>query len=316
MTTTTSTDSLAFGDLVSHGVLHRRHLRVAGISDRRAAQLSGPGGPWRQVYSGVYLVHDKPPSREELLHAAVARYGRGTIITGTDALCAHGISHPRTPEIHLLVPHNRRPSNEPSVITYRTARMPKAIQIDGLPYTSAARAALDLARRENDPDEIARLVSLPLYWGLADRAELTTELNTGNQRGSAAVRTVLRNLDDQETFAHGQALRVLQRTPLPTPQWNVAVCDRRGHAARYRRRLVGRDRPCMALPHRSGPGRLQPPGVGRDRHRAVSVHPTPTPGITGGDEHRTPQRLPPRDAHAPSQSARRLQDRKCRMTRT
>ncbi|ATY09853.1 hypothetical protein CU254_04785 [Amycolatopsis sp. AA4] len=228
MTTTTSTDSLAFGDLVSHGVLHRRHLRVAGISDRRAAQLSGPGGPWRQVYSGVYLVHDKPPSREELLHAAVARFGPGTIITGTDALCAHGISHPRTPEIHLLVPHNRRPSNEPSIITYRTARMPKAILIDGLPYASAARAALDLARREHDPDEIARLVSLPLYWGLADRAELTTVLNTGNQRGTAAVRTVLRNLDDQETFAHGQALRVLQRTPLPTPQWNVAVCDRRG----------------------------------------------------------------------------------------
>jgi len=229
MTTTTSDlDSLEFGDLVSHGVLHRRHLRVAGISDRRAAQLSGPGGPWRQVYSGVYLVHDKPPSREQLLHAAVARYGAGTVVTGTDALCAHGISHPRTPEIHLLVPHNRRPSYEPNIVASRTARMPEPILIGGLPYTSAARAALDLARREPDPDEIARLVSLPLYWGLAGRADLAAELDAGNQRGTSAVRNVLRNLDDKETFAHGQALRTLQRTPLPTPQWNVAVCDLRG----------------------------------------------------------------------------------------
>ncbi|WP_051791559.1 hypothetical protein [Amycolatopsis jejuensis] len=228
MVTTTSTDSIAFGDLVSHGVLHRRHLRVAGISDRRAAQLSGPGGPWRQVYSGVYLVHDKPPSREQLLHATIARYGSGTIITGTDALGAHGISHPRTEEIHLLVPHNRRLANQPGVLTCRTARMPDPILIDGLPYASAARAALDLARRAADPDEIARLVSLPLYWGLADRAELLAELDAGNQRGTAAVRAVLRDLDDDETFAHGQALRVLRQTPLPTPQWNVTVCDLRG----------------------------------------------------------------------------------------
>ncbi|WP_020662288.1 hypothetical protein [Amycolatopsis benzoatilytica] len=229
MTTTTGdTEALEFSDLVSHGVLHRRHLRVAGISDRRAAQLSGPGGPWRQVYSGVYLVHDKPPSRDELLHAAVARFGPGSLITGTDALCAHGISHPRTPEIHLLVPHNRRPSYEPNVIASRTARMPEPVLINGLPYANAARAALDLARREQNPDEIARLVSLPLYWGLAGREDLTAELDSGNQRGTSAVRTILRNLDDKETFAHGHALRALQRTPLPTPQWNVAICDLRG----------------------------------------------------------------------------------------
>lgn len=150
------------------------------------------------------------------------------MITGTDALRAHGVNHPLTEQIHLLVPHYRRLAAEPGILANRTARMPEPVMIDGLPYATPARAALDLARRENEPDTVAQLVSLPLYWGLCDRAELFAELDAGNQRGSAAVRSVLRGMNDRETFAHGRALDVLRQTALPTPQWNVAVCDRRG----------------------------------------------------------------------------------------
>ncbi|RJQ89306.1 hypothetical protein [Amycolatopsis panacis] len=228
MTTTTGSDPVAFSDLVTNGVLVRSHLRDAGISERRIAKLSGPGGPWQQVYSGVFLVHDKPPSREQLLHAAIARCRPHAVITGADALRAHGVNHPLTAQIHLLVPHYRRLASEPGLIASRTARMPEPVMVDGLPYATPARAALDMARRENEPDTVAQLVSLPLYWGLCDRAELAAELDAGNQRGSAAVRSVLRGLDDRETFAHGQALHVLRQTPLPAPQWNVALCDRRG----------------------------------------------------------------------------------------
>ncbi|GAA3545122.1 hypothetical protein GCM10022222_31000 [Amycolatopsis ultiminotia] len=150
------------------------------------------------------------------------------MITGTDALRAHGVSHPLTEQIHLLVPHYRRLAAEPGILTHRTSRLPQPVVIDGLPYATAARAALDLARRENEPDAVERLISLPLYWGLCDRGELAAELDAGNQRGSATVRAVLRSLNDQETFTHGQAIRVLRQTPLPVPQWNVSVCDRRG----------------------------------------------------------------------------------------
>ncbi|MEV0069398.1 hypothetical protein [Amycolatopsis sp. NPDC050768] len=228
MTTTASIQDVAHRDSTSVGVIDLKKLRSAGISTRRAARMARPGGPWRRVYPGVFVIQDKPPTRLQLLHATIARYGPDAIITGTDALRAHGVTHPLTGEIHLLLPHYRRPGSEPGVLTYRTARMPEPVIIDGLPYAGAPRAALDLARRESDPKAVERLATLPLFWGLCDRTELLAELNAGNQRGSSAVRAVLRGLDDRETFTHGQALRLLRQTPLPAPQWNVTVCDLRG----------------------------------------------------------------------------------------
>ncbi|WP_326568598.1 hypothetical protein VSH64_43740 [Amycolatopsis rhabdoformis] len=228
MTTTTSIHSVAFRDPASVGVIDLRTLRSAGVSTRRAARLAQPGGPWRRVYPGVFVAQNKPPTRLQLLHAAIARYGPSAVITGIDALRAHGVTHPLTGEIHLLLPHYRRPRAEAGVLTHRTARMPEPVLIDGLPYATAPRAALDLARRETDPVAVQRFTTLPLFWGLCDRAELQAELDAGNQRGSSAVRAVLRTLDDHETFTHGQALRILRDTPLPPPRWNVTICDLRG----------------------------------------------------------------------------------------
>ncbi|MEU4673159.1 hypothetical protein AB0F91_35690 [Amycolatopsis sp. NPDC023774] len=228
MTTTASILDVAHRDSTSAGVIDLKKLRNAGISARRAARLARPGGPWRRVYPGVFVIQDKPPSRLQLLHAAIARYGPGAVITGTDALRAHGVTHPLTNEIHLLLPHYRRPGSEPGVLTYRTARMPEPVIIDGLPYAGAPRAALDLARRESDPKAVERLTTLPLFWGLCDRTELLAELDAGNQRGSSAVRAVLRSLDDRETFTQICDLRG-RRIGIADAWW-----DQVGLAWRYR----------------------------------------------------------------------------------
>ncbi|WUL66490.1 hypothetical protein OG943_43450 [Amycolatopsis sp. NBC_00345] len=227
MATTESAEPLALSDTVC-GVLTSRQLRSVGVSARRAARLSGPGGPWRRLYPGVFLLHDTPPTRRQLLHAAISRHGHEAVITGADALRAHGVHRPLTDQIHLLIPHYRRLAPDAGMLTCRTARMPEPVMIDGLPFAPVARAALDLARREPDVSAVEQLVTLPLHWGLADRAELLAELDAGNQRGSATVRTILRGLDERDTFAHGLAAKVLRSTPLPAPMWNVAVCDRRG----------------------------------------------------------------------------------------
>jgi hypothetical protein len=228
MTTTASTREVALSDSASAGVIDLKRLRSAGVSTRRAARLARPGGPWRRVYPGVFLTKDEPPTRLQLLHAAVARYGPAVVITGADALRAHGVAYPITEDVHLLLPHYRRPGPERGVFTCRTSRLPEPAIIGGLPFASAARAALDLARRETDPAAVERLVTLPLHAGLCDRTDLQAELDAGNQRGSATVRAVLRSIGDHETFTHGHALRVLAEAPLPVPQWNVTVCDLRG----------------------------------------------------------------------------------------
>ncbi|QKV81306.1 hypothetical protein [Amycolatopsis sp. Hca4] len=208
--------------------MNLEQLRQAGVSGRRARRLCGPGGPWRRLHPGVVLLRNTAPTRQQLLHAALVRYGPGVVITGADALQAHGVKCPAEREIHLLVPQECRVVPSEGVRLARTARLPDPIEVDGLPFAPPARATLDLARSEPDPARIRHLLTLPLYWGLSSRRELLAELEAGSQRGTAAVRKVLRELDEGPIQAHGLATRVLDRVPLPPPSWDQTICDRRG----------------------------------------------------------------------------------------
>ncbi|WP_206797722.1 hypothetical protein [Amycolatopsis sp. MtRt-6] len=208
--------------------MNLEQLRRAGVSDRRTRRLCGPGGPWRRLHPGVVLLRNTAPTRQQLLHAALVRYGPGVVITGADALQAHGVKCPAPSDIQLLVPDHCRVVACEGIRLARTARLPEPVLVDGLPFAPPARATLDLARSEPDPAHLRHLLTLPLYWGLCDRQELLTELEQGPQRGTATVRKVLRELDEGPIQAHGLATRVLDLAPLPPPSWDLTICDRRG----------------------------------------------------------------------------------------
>jgi hypothetical protein len=211
------------------GVITSAGLRAAGLSSARVARHCLPGGPWRRLLPGVVMLGCGAPTRRQQLRAAILKFDGDAVVTGLDALCAHGALHPLPWGIHLLVPPHRRTEPGEFVVTQRTSRIPDPVLINGIPFAPAARAALDAARREGDPRRLKRLLRLPLYWGLCTKDELLAELDAGNQRGSAAVRAVLRQLDSSAgTFAHGMAKELLKSAPLPPPSWNVTICDLRG----------------------------------------------------------------------------------------
>jgi hypothetical protein len=252
MTATHRTDPLTLGDPDTGEVMNLEQLRRAGVSDRRTRRLCGPGGPWRRLHPGVVLLRNTTPTRQHLLHAAIARYGSKVVITGADALRAHGVKCPAAGEIELLVPDYCRVMAKVGIHATRTSRLPDPVLVDGLPFAPPARAALDLARAEPDPAQIRQLLTLPLYWGLCDRQQLLAELEAGPQRGSSAVRKVLRRLDEGPIRAHGLAARVLDTALLPPPNWDVTICDRRG-------RRIGEadawwDEIGLAWQYRCGPG--------------------------------------------------------------
>jgi len=252
MTATQCTDPLTIRNPRGCEVMNLEQLRRAGISDRRTRRLCGPGGPWRRLHPGVVLLRNSTPTRQQRLHAALARYGPRVVITGADALRAHGVQCPADGEIRLLVPEHCRVAPCADVTAARTARMPEPVVVDGLPFAPPSRAALDLARTEPDPARIRHLLTLPLYWGLCDRQELLTELAEGPQRGTAPVRKVLRELDEGPIQAHGLAAQVMDMARLPQPTWDVTICDRRG-------RRIGEadawwDELGLAWQYRCGPG--------------------------------------------------------------
>jgi hypothetical protein len=177
----------------------------------------------------VILLTAGTPTRRQLLYAVIARLGMDAVITGVDALHAHGVELPVPGRVHVLVAAYRRVLPDEFMVVQRTTRLPDPVRRDGIPFAPPARATLDVARREADPERLRRLLGVPLYWGLCTVEELRAELDSGNQRGSAGVRDTLRHLDvGRDTFAHGMARRLLRQAPLPAPGWNVTVCDARG----------------------------------------------------------------------------------------
>ncbi|KAA9155574.1 hypothetical protein FPZ12_029655 [Amycolatopsis acidicola] len=199
------------------------------MSPRAVAARCRPGGPWRRLLPGVLLLGDGEPNRRQMLRAAALYAGAGAVVSGLDALRAHNIRVVPSRQVQVLVPVQRRVPSLDFVNLERTSRIPEPMVDEGLAFAPPARATIDLARREMDPDRLRRLLSLPVYYGLCTSDDLREELDAGNQRGTAAVREMLRNLGSMgDTYLQGLARELLDFAPLPPPVWNVTVCDSMG----------------------------------------------------------------------------------------
>lgn len=223
----TSAELTALAAPETDGVTTSARLRDDGVSPHVIASRCRPGGSWRRVLPGVIQLDDAEPSRRRKVRAAAFYGGAGSVVTGVDALRAQGVPIAASTQVHVLVPLHRRIRSQEFVQLERTSRLPEPFWDDGIAFASAARATIDIARREPVPARLRRLLTLPVYYGLCGSDDLRAELDAGNQRGTATVREMLRNLGGSigETYLHGLAREVLEEVPLPPPVWNVTVCD-------------------------------------------------------------------------------------------
>lgn len=209
-------------------------LRGAGLSTSMITKRCRPGGPWQRLLPGVVMLDTGPPTRRQQLRAAVGLAGPEAVITGVDALQAHGVDLPNPHAIRLLLPTQRRLMPKDFVVVERSTRMPEPQVVAGLPFAPPDRAALDVARETPDPVLLRKALAMVVLNGLATRDDLRRELDAGNQRGSAAVRLALRDFDaTTASLLHLEASRILHRTPLPAPRWNVTIYNGKGRAIGY-----------------------------------------------------------------------------------
>lgn len=209
-------------------------LHEAGVSASMITKRCRAGGPWRRLLPNVIMLGSGPPTRRQQLRAAVALAGPAAVITGIDALRAHGIDLPVPYTVRLLIPTEQRLMTKEFVTVERTTRLPTPIVRDGLPFAPPARAALDVARATSDLWLLRSSLALTVLHGLCDHDLLLRELNAGNQRGTAAVRAALRQLDaTTASLLHAHAMRLLRSSPLPAPRWNVTVYDRKRRPMGY-----------------------------------------------------------------------------------
>lgn len=204
-------------------------LRDAGLTAHAIAARCRPSGPWQRVLPGVVLLSNAPPTRRQRLRAALLYAGPLAVLTGADALQAHGLAPPPTEEVLVLIPATRRVANRTHLTVERTTRLPVPVTSRGLPLAPLVRATVDAARHEPDPRRLHQLLFAPVRRGDCTVADLHRELGAGNQRGSAAARALLADPDRQVVPAvHATAERLVRTAPLPPPLWRVPLHTRRG----------------------------------------------------------------------------------------
>lgn len=211
------------------GVVRVSDLRAAGLSNHALAARCRPSGPWQRILPGIVLLSNAPPTRRQRARAALLHTGPDAVLTGVDAMRAHGLTPPERDEVLVLIPSTRRQTSRAYLTVERTTRLPPPVRRAGLPVAPLPRAIVDAARHERDRDRLATLVLAPLEAGACTVADLRVELNSGNQRGTAAVRALLAGREHEVVpVTHGLAKRVLRQAPLPPPRWQVELHARDG----------------------------------------------------------------------------------------
>jgi hypothetical protein len=173
-------------------VIKTSDLKAAGVPAYVIDLKCRPGGPWQRILPGVVLLGANPPTRAQRLQAALAYAGPRAVVTGVDALNAHGLDAlPPPPRIHLLQPATSRRSCPDNVLLERTTRPPGVVHHSGLRLAEPTRATLDAARHEPNPLRQHHLLATAVRSGLCTVTTLTSELNAGSKRGTAIPRTTL-----------------------------------------------------------------------------------------------------------------------------
>jgi hypothetical protein len=204
-------------------VITRAQSLGCGLSVGAIRHRTRPGGPWRVLLPGVYLVDGISPSVSQREIAAMLYAGEDSMVTGIAALWRHGISHPVTETVDVLVPATRKVQSTGFARISRTTRLPgRPLVQGGIRYVPPARAVADAALVLADTGEVRAIVADAVQRNRCTLTELLAELSEGPVRGSARFREVLGEVaSGVRSAAEGDLRDLLAGSPLPAPHFNA-----------------------------------------------------------------------------------------------
>jgi hypothetical protein len=131
----------------SHGVVTRRQLLAAGVSDDEIEHRVAKGALLRE-HRGVYRVGHRAPSVEARYLAAVLACGEGALLSGRAAAHIWSLVKGAAPPPEVTAPTERR---VPGVAT-RRSRTADATTCRGIPITTVPLTLIALAAQLNAED--------------------------------------------------------------------------------------------------------------------------------------------------------------------
>lgn len=206
-------------------VISRAQALSCGLTIGALRHRTQPGGPWRILLPGVYLVSASPPTVPQREIAAMLYAGDGSMITGIAALWRHGIRHPISDTIDVLVPAPRKLQSVAFARIWRTTRLPprpwtaRSVRISPPP-----RAVADAALTLTVPNEVRMIVADAVQRNRCTIRELTVELCQGPVRGSARFRRALAEVASGiRSVAEGDLRNLLLRGRITMPYFNAKL---------------------------------------------------------------------------------------------
>jgi very-short-patch-repair endonuclease len=218
---------LAIAELAErrHGVVSRRQLLAAGVTDRMIRRRVERRQLYR-VHSGAYSV-TKHPTAFGLFIAAVFACGESAVLSHGSAAALWDLRPRRGARVDVLVSNSGRP--EQRGIRIRTTRSLHPAEVashHGIPCTSVARTIVDLGATLKTP-ELRRVLERALILRLFDRRALDAALERATgRRGTGILRRVLEGLDDTpptRSELERRFLQLLRDASLPSPITNGQV---------------------------------------------------------------------------------------------
>lgn len=218
-------------DSSRHGVMRAATLEQLGVPQTVTYRQCQPGGRWTHLLPGIVLLTKARPTARQRVEAALLHADSLGVVTGFEAARRYGLRNvPNDPHVHLLIATQHHIRSAGFVVIERTKYMPEPLIVDDLPLAPPARAVLDGLRRIRQLDPVRGLLIETKQLGLATYEELSKELESGSNRGTALPRAVLRELSaDVRSVAEAASIAVWKRAGLPAPERNVPIYDARGN---------------------------------------------------------------------------------------
>ncbi|OBJ32660.1 hypothetical protein [Mycolicibacter heraklionensis] len=182
---------------------------------------------YRLLFRGVYLRKDTTPALRDRTTAAWLASRRHGVIAGLAASALHGAQWVDADVDIELIAQNTR-AQPGLIVRDETLADDEVTKVAGLPVTTPARTAYDLARHLPRGNAVARLDALARATPFSTEDVLLIAKHHQGARGSRRLRTVLPLVDAGAASPKETWLRLLLvDAGLPTPTTQIPVRDRR-----------------------------------------------------------------------------------------
>jgi very-short-patch-repair endonuclease len=131
--------------------------------------------------------------------------------------------------VEVSVPHGRHVRSSGFVVVHQTRRPTGTVALGGLPATSPARAAVDVAVTSDRRADVDHVVSHVLQRGLASVEELVVETRALGRLATPWLRAAVADAGrGMRSVGESDLRRVVVASGLPEPEWNAEVLTSAG----------------------------------------------------------------------------------------